>query len=569
MPEPVTNRWPRGLELAILATALLGCLLPFVDKAFHIDDTLFVWAGQQIQKRPLDFYGFDVNWYKTWEPMAEVTQNPPATCYYLALAGSIFGWSEFALHMAMLLPAWGLVWGTYRLAERFGVRPLPAALLTLFTPVTLICGSSVMCDVMMTCLWVWTIIIYDRGLRERRLDLLYIAGVLIALTTVTKYFGLCLIPLLGVYSYAVDRAEWRSWAKSLGLAALLLAVYQGLFLWLYGQGGLAGAMGYAASFGPQSVGARVYRLFEGLGFMGGCVGVAATPTIFLVRRPGLTVIALVVIAAAIASYTLTGVTTYEFDYYLTDSPFVENARVGLGWPVLVQFLFWVAAGTGVVLLSVDDLRTHRDPVGLLLFLWVMGTAVFAAYVNWALNGRSVLPLVPAVAMILIRRFDREPASRWVLPAILGASAALAFAVAYSDACMANANRTAASELATEVTPPAHRPVWFEGHWGFQYYAQKAGMRSWDFEVAAGKAGDILIIPFNNCLTAPPESFAEQIDKKEVPACSWLAAMFPEVGAGYYACGWDWRPLPFVFTQVPPETFFIYRLTTDQHVGNKK
>ena len=105
MSEPARHRWPRGVECAVLVAAMLVCLLPFASKPYHIDDTLFVWAGQQIQKHPLDFYGFDVNWYKTWEPMARVTQNPPATCYYLALVGSLFGWGEVGLHTAMLLPA--------------------------------------------------------------------------------------------------------------------------------------------------------------------------------------------------------------------------------------------------------------------------------------------------------------------------------------------------------------------------------------------------------------------------------------------------------------------------------
>src|SRR5436305_9607631 len=127
MTESVIRRRPRRLQLAVLAAAMLACLLPFAGKAFHVDDTLFVWAGQHIQTHPLDFFGFPVLWYDTWMPMYEVTQNPPAVCYHLAAAGSLVGWGEVGLHLAMLLPTWGLIWGTYRLAERFGVRPLPAA----------------------------------------------------------------------------------------------------------------------------------------------------------------------------------------------------------------------------------------------------------------------------------------------------------------------------------------------------------------------------------------------------------------------------------------------------------
>jgi hypothetical protein len=570
MPEQSTNRWPRGLELAVLGAALLACLLPFVDKAFHIDDTLFVWAGQHISQHPLDFYGFPVNWYTTWEPMSRVTQNPPAGCYYLALVGSLVGWSEIGLHLAMLLPAWGAVWGTYVLAQRFGARPLPAALLTLFTPVFLVSATSVMCDVAMLCLWVWTIILWDRGLREHRTAFLILGGCLITLTTLTKYFGVCLIPLLGVYSFAVDGANWRRWSAALGVAVLALVGYQAVFSWLYGiDRGLTGAMGYAASMGTQSLGSRAFRFFEGLGFVGGCFGFASLPAIFLLPRRSLLIVGVVMILAAVAAERLTGVTTYESGYQMTDSPFADNAKFSLPPWVLFQFLIWIAGGAAVLLLSFDDLWTRRDPVALLLFLWVLGTTVFATYVNWVLNGRSVLPMVPAVAVVLIRRIDRVPVTSWLMPVLLAAAAALALAVTAADTGMANANRSAARQCLAEVSSPPGRPVWFQGHWGFQYYAQAAGGKPWDFSSSSGRAGDALVIPFNNCLTYPPTEFADEIMTIEFGGCPWGATMYPYVGAGFYACSYDWRPMPFAFTTVPPEKVFVYRLTKDQQPDAKK
>jgi Dolichyl-phosphate-mannose-protein mannosyltransferase len=565
MPETPTRYWPRGLELTILALALLACLLPFVNRAYHIDDTLFVWAGQQILKHPYEFYGFDVNWYRTWEPMAGVTQNPPATCYFLALVGSLFGWEEVGLHLAMVLPAWGLIWGTYRLAERFNVRPLPAAFLTLLTPATLICGTSVMCDVMMLCFWVWTIETWDRGLRERNLGLLLVTGGLIALTTVTKYFGVSLIPLLGVYSFAVDRAGWRRWLLALVFAVALLAIYQAVFFHLYGKGGLIGAAGYATGYRGGASGGRLFKVFEGLGFIGGCVGIAALPAIFLVPRASRLVVASVVVAAAVLAMYLPTVTTDEFGISINDSPFVDGGSVGPGSPVFWQFLLWVAAGTGVLLLSIDDLRTHRDPIGLLLFLWVFGTTVFAIYVNWVINGRTILPLVPAVALILVRRLDREPHSPLIMPTILATAAVLALTVTAADVSLANANRAAARRLVAEYKSPEGRPLWFVGHWGFQYYAQAAGARPWDYYSASGKTGDYLIQPFNNCLTVSPaeKGFGEEIANSTVIASPWVATNVPFSGAGYYACNYEWRPLPFTFTDVRPEQFFVYRLTKDQ------
>src|SRR5271166_1189377 len=110
--------WSNARSLILLAAATLFCLLPFSDRAFHVDDPLFLWSAQQITAHPLDPYGFQLNWEGWLQPMSEVTKNPPLACYYSAVIGSIFGWSERALHLGFLLPALAMVSGTYRLAKR-------------------------------------------------------------------------------------------------------------------------------------------------------------------------------------------------------------------------------------------------------------------------------------------------------------------------------------------------------------------------------------------------------------------------------------------------------------------
>lgn len=37
--------------------------------------------------------------------MAEVLKNPPGVSYFIALFGGWFGWSEWVLHVAFLIPA--------------------------------------------------------------------------------------------------------------------------------------------------------------------------------------------------------------------------------------------------------------------------------------------------------------------------------------------------------------------------------------------------------------------------------------------------------------------------------
>jgi hypothetical protein len=135
-------RWSNRSPYYLLAGITLLCLLPFSGQAFHLDDPLFVWSGQQIVKHPLDPYEFSLVWDNFSEPMPEITKNPPLACYYLAAIGSIAGWSERALHLGFLLPTLALVLGIYRLGMRFTRSPLIATAAALLTPGVLVSASS-------------------------------------------------------------------------------------------------------------------------------------------------------------------------------------------------------------------------------------------------------------------------------------------------------------------------------------------------------------------------------------------------------------------------------------------
>jgi 4-amino-4-deoxy-L-arabinose transferase-like glycosyltransferase len=117
-----------------VAVMTLLFLAPFAGKAMHIDDPMYLWAARQIQEEPFDFYGFDVNWYGTETPMVEATKNPPVVSYYLALSAALLGWSEWALHLAMLIPAMLAMVAIVFLARFLGAPPLGAALTALVMP---------------------------------------------------------------------------------------------------------------------------------------------------------------------------------------------------------------------------------------------------------------------------------------------------------------------------------------------------------------------------------------------------------------------------------------------------
>ena len=181
---------------------------------------------------------------------------------------------------------------------------------------------------------------------------------------------------------------------------------------------------------------------------------------------------------------------------------------------------------------------------------------FALFVNWTINGRSVLPLVPALAVLMTRHaaFARAPAWKRWLPLV--PSAVLALLVTWGDHELAGMGRHAASELAPGP-PRATVVTWFQGHWGFQYYMQQLGGRPWDVpHPEKANPGDRLIVPLN---TSPryrvPASLVETPRRYDFGPLPPTTTMNEGVGAGFYADRFGF--LPFYFGPVPAESYDVY------------
>ncbi|HSP06362.1 MAG TPA: glycosyltransferase family 39 protein, partial [Acidobacteriota bacterium] len=222
---PLISGWSPIHSCVLLIAATILCLVPFSGVAFRIDEPLFVWAAKQITVRPLDPYGFKLIWYTSEMPMSDVAKNPPLASYFIAVVGSLAGWSERALHIAFLLPALGVVLGTYRLARRYCSIPLLAAAVTLLNPCFLVSADSVMCDVMMLAVWIPAVMLWVEGLDPAKPLLLVTSALMVAVCALTKYFGMALIPLLFVYSLARQR-RLGVWAFYLLIPVFILFGYQ-------------------------------------------------------------------------------------------------------------------------------------------------------------------------------------------------------------------------------------------------------------------------------------------------------------------------------------------------------
>jgi 4-amino-4-deoxy-L-arabinose transferase-like glycosyltransferase len=535
----------------ILAVAVAACLLPFSGKAFNVDDTLFIYVARQITQHPLDPYGFKVNWFLDAVPMAYETKNPPLAAYYIAGVASFVGWSERALHFAFLLPALAVVLGTYRLAQRFTNSALLAAAATLLAPAFLVSANSVMCDTMMLALWLWAIIFWIEGLEPQKPHYLAISVLLVTLCSLTKYFGMALIPLLAAYSFARQR-RLGNWAWYLLFPILALTGYQRWTKAVYGLRMISEAAHMSAGVRQARQSSTLAKALVDLCFVGGCTLPALTlaPVMWPRRK-----IFVVCVASGIAGFLM------------------SSGRIGLGemlWPfdfyqhwllVGIQLTLFIAAGLSVMALAAADAWKRKDAGSLLLMLWVVGTFVFTGFLNWAINARSVLPLIPASGILLARRMDalRGTSIRWrpaMLAVPLAAAGAVSLWLTCADTELANSARTVAA-LIGQKTRNQPGTVWFLGHWGFQYYMESFGARAVVVDDPPHKPGDFLVTAGDRSLFELRPEFATSREIIEIPMRLGITTIRSELGAGFYSS--DLGPLPFAVGPVPPERYELIRL----------
>jgi len=537
----------------LLAIGTLFCLLPFSNKAFHIDDTLFLSTAQPILHNPFDPYGFEVNWYRSPLAMWMETKNPPLACYAIAVAGKLFGWSERPLHLLFLLPALFVVMGTYHLARRLTDSPLVAAAATLLTPVFLVSANTLMCDTLMLAFWMAALILWIEGMDRDEPLLLTASASLIGVCALTKYFGIALVGLLLAYSW-VRRRRLGGWAWYLVIPILVVAAYQ-QWTWSLDYGHMfGGAVRFARIYRRNKAASLLGNALVDLSFLGGCVlpGLLLAPFLWTRKR--------LLLGAAFSG--LAGFVISRGWVNLGDGGVLRDYHQH--WVLVgIEAAFFVAGGLSILVLTIEDLWKRRDADSVLLAAWVLGTFFFAGFVNWTNNGRSILPLVPAVGILLARRVDglwtastRHLSAK--LAVVFALSGVLALWVTWGDAAVANSAREAAY-LIRDKTRNQAGVVWFQGHWGFQYYMELLGGRVVDVDAPEIQPGDFIAITEGNSrFFEVRQRFVVQHDVIEIRIPWYMSTMQEGLGAGFYSS--DNGPLPFVIGPVPTERYDLYRLS---------
>jgi hypothetical protein len=180
-------------------------------------------------------------------------------------------------------------------------------------------------------------------------------------------------------------------------------------------------------------------------------------------------------------------------------------------------------------------------------------------VNWTTNGRAVLPMAPAVAILLLRRIqDRGGCAPVFRVAALAVCGTLALSVAWADYRWADEVRSAARRLsASRVDLDA--PAYFQGHWGFQYYMEQEGWQAMVWLRDVVKPGELIAASSNNYgvpIFFQRPADVELVEKITSPEPRWLHTMSTHIGAGFYASSRG--ALPYAFGTSQPDRYQVWR-----------
>jgi hypothetical protein len=201
---------------------------------------------------------------------------------------------------------------------------------------------------------------------------------------------------------------------------------------------------------------------------------------------------------------------------------------------------------------------------ILLALAVLGTFAFTIALNWTVSARNLLPMAPFIGVLAVRWIERNnsrdpsraPAKLWF--ALVIALAPLSILVLRADVKLAQSARDASTMIHDFDLSAGSPKVWFEGHWGFQYYMQQWGALPVDVNASHCAKGDLLVIAWDNAnISHIPARAVRWIGRAGPLPGYWLASLHLQLMAGFHSDLYG--PLPFAIGNGRPERYDIYLL----------
>lgn len=501
---------PRALRLSAPALLLAAAaLLPFLDKAYTVDDPYSLWMAEQILREPLRPGAVEVTWFEESERLTALVVPLGA---YLLVPAAWLGAPEWASHLTWLLLLGVAVVATVSLGLRLGLGApgaRGAGLMVAAAPAVLAMASTSMPDVPALALAAAGMDrVYAFRARGRARDGL-LAMAALGGAALCRSHAVLLVPVALLALWPAARTPPRA-----ALGRLWPALGAGPLL----------ALALLVLRDPESAG----------------VGEMAARFVVWDERNALSWLGHLALSMP---FTLPWLAArFPRLPWWTAAPGAlfaawQLARVGQ----LAAAAFMVPVVAATVVAGVDALRVAlraRDRDGLVLCAWLLLPLPVVAYMHLA--PKYLVPCAPAVALLVARALEAAGSrrARAVRLATAASGTALALLIVAADARAAGLGRRAAAEL---IAPRARggQRVWFAGHWGFHWYAERAGAFPLSARTRPGPGDAVVGAPH-----LPGAHFAARLPRKRLVGLLRDAAPGGRVmgaGAGFYSNAWGYLP----------------------------
>jgi len=442
------------LHAAVVLGTILLATVPFLDKAFHIDDYYYLQVARHMLQDPLRPYDF--TWIAEGREVDVFSNDwaPPFFKYVLALGLLAFGESEVLLHFIMSVFTAVLGISTYSLALRFTSRPLMATTLVLLNPI-FVPGQNLMVDTPMLALGMAGLACHIWG-TDRGSRLLVMLGWLFAgLAVVTKYPAMIVFLLMLMYSKLNGKVLL---GPAVGVAFVPMAVWWTQNMLVHGELHFLSPLSSDTTLNWLQ---WCQRLFSVITIVGsGFFPLLAVPRLHIPRAwhaLALTASIPMAVAWQVVQKQTIGWQGFQHAIFLAGGLFllISSLRVGL------------------LTTNKADGVSQADRRFLVFWLhlgWIM--ALIAPFIAV----RHVLWVLPPAALVVakslphLNRWDGWPR------AVVSTICVLGLSVGFADKELAKLSRDIA--IKTAISYRTYQPhVFFMGEDGFAYYCAVSGIHA--------------------------------------------------------------------------------------------
>jgi hypothetical protein len=463
----LASAWPALLLAAV-------CLVPYLNKAFVIDDPYFLTVAKQIVKHPAHPIDFEICWNDGLgcRNMNEITAGNLVMGQvgqgYVLVPAVLGGAHEWAAHLTQLVLAWIAILAITSLIFRYGWSRWHAtvgALLLVAIPPFLPMASTAMPDILATAVALVAMERLAAWKEEHKWAQGAAAAVALGLAGLARPHLVLLLPLAAFF--LLDSINPRE---------ILLELRRKLWLWTPVFMGLAILLALILAVRDHNLALNPPRVVVGSSNI--------PPNLFAY-------LAYFVFPLPLAFCWMASRFKTKRPGFVSILIPVVLIPLFLRWNILVV-VFLAVLGLRVLVGLFYQAFKQRDHMGLFLLLWILIPLPIVYYAH--LPMKYVLPCIPAVILLCFRLLDGVSLqfARGAAFALILAGTGYSLVILHSDAEFADFGRDSLVRL---IAPhvAAGEKVWFPGQYWSYWYAPLDGATLTYPGGPQPKPGDLLVV----------------------------------------------------------------------------